>query len=404
MSNIENDSLSPQPNREAEMFMDLYTTGATYLGSVQWFIADIQNLGLVLHYTKNCKDYTSRVPAAMPVDSSFVSHKERTGSLLEVHNSGTRYTVCPACGQDALNGDHARQQGHKLYNGFRQVALAKETASTLYENYTTIGKSIVTMMVEQDIRSILYGSPTLLPSSRVYTLDTLRDALRDYSFTMDEFNHEMVCLSAIQTLLSWTRTDMSVANLCKLSDEDTVHGLRIAWARGLNQSFRNWSSKVVSNGHTCPDTLEYAQSHSDEFLEELGISKETILKAVSSWTQEYQSLRAMSGLEYVAIYGVSGYHYSTPRDAATIAVHMALLHQPAGSFAYGIMPKVAALYLNSTRVRNSRTPQVIPLDIPYDPDKFVGPDVLDTALVLFKSDNGIFYQNAEKSLQAAIYL
>ena len=54
MSNIENDSLSPQPNREAEMFMYLYTTGATYLGSVQWFIADIQNLGLVLHYTKNC--------------------------------------------------------------------------------------------------------------------------------------------------------------------------------------------------------------------------------------------------------------------------------------------------------------------------------------------------------------
>lgn len=401
MSNTENASLTPRPSVEAEMYMYLYDTGTTHLGSVQWFIAEVLHVGLVLHYTKSCKDYIHHATKAV---SGSGSHKERAESLQQVHTSGKSYTVCTACGHDTLGGTDSRQHGYKLYNGARHVALAEKAWKNFYANYPHIGRSIVTIMAEQNIKSILYGSSALLPASSAHTLNMLRSTLKKFPLDIDVINHEMVCLSAVKHLIRLTQKDSLVSKLCNVSDEETVHGLRIAWARGLNKSFYTWLDGVSSNRHTCPDSLEYVQSHSDEFLEDLGISKEIMLKAVSSWSQEYKRLRAMSGLEYVAVYGVSQHHHAIPQDQATIAAHRALIHSPVGSFAYGVMPKAVAMYLNESRMRNSRSPNVLPLGIPYDPDTVVDSGMLDVAMALFKSDNGIFYQNAEKSLQAAIYL
>ncbi len=401
MSITENVSLVPRPSVEAEMYMYLHESGTTHLGHVQWFIAEVLHVGLVLHCTKSCKDYIGHTSKAV---SGPVVNKERIESLPQVHTSGRSYTVCTACGHDTIGGTDARQQGHKLYNGARHIALAEKTWKNFYPNYPHIGRSIVTIMAEQNIKSILYGSSALLPASRAYTLNMLRSTLNKFPLDVDGFNHEMVCLSAANSLSGLTRKDSLVSKLCNVSDEETVHGLRIAWARGLNKSFYAWLDEVSSRGHTCPDSFEYVQSYSKEFLDDLGISKEIMLKAVSSWTQEYKRLRAMSDLEYVAVYGASQYHHATPQDQATIAAHRALIHSPVGSFAYGVMPKAVAMYLSESRVRNSKSPNILPLGIPYDPATVVDSGMLDTAMALFKSDNGIFYQNAEKSLQAAIRL
>lgn len=395
MSVKENVSLSPQPSPEADMYMYLYASGAASLGLVQWYVNKLLHIGLVLHTSKSCKSYAA----------STVEYQGQTRSLLQVHTSGEKYTVCTLCGQDSIGGADARQEGYALHIGVRNVTEAKKIRETFYKDYPALGESVIFIMARQDIHTISRKAKApLLAASRAHTLAMLKSSLSELSGDVREFNHELVCLSVREALRTRTRTDSSVRVLCDVSDEETVHGLRIAWARGLSDSFIKWQEMVTESRHVCPNVSEYVLSYSDAFLKDLGISRDVMFKAVSSWTREYWRLRAMSGLEYVGIYGTSDHHYSAPRSMADIGVHAALLHPPVGSFAFGVMPKIAALYLKESRSRNSRSPSVLPLDIPYDRDLLAGSDVLDTALALFRSDNGIFRNDAAKSLQAAMCL
>lgn len=396
---------------EAAMYLHLLETGTDSLDPIQWFTVDTPHSGLILHYDQRCRHY-SRALAGLPVAASRAPHKEDRVSLRAAEEGGRMFTVCTECGPAAICGDEGRQLGHRLYRGVMHLHQAEQIRKDLYAHYPSIGKSIVSVMLKQDIESILCASPSLLPDSSARTLDILRSAASANSVNVDKYNRDLVCLSVVETLKTQTRFDVDVAALCGVSDAETTRGLRAAWNNwtkngqqsGLNKSFQDWLSVIASGNHTCPDVSAYVQSHSDEFLSSIGVSRETMLKIVTNWTREYGRLRSTGGMEYVAIYGVSRYHQSVPRSLSDIAPHGALLHSSKGFFAYGAMPRVTALYLSSRKSDHSRSPHVLPLGIPYDPLLRVDDTVLDTAFALFTGGEGMFKENAKESLLAAMRL
>lgn len=396
---------------EVRMYNYLRNSGTSCLDSLVWFAQECTNsmCALILHSTKECKNYSGRQGYNMPDDHMFITYSENKGTLQSYITGALTFTICSDCPPSELNGKEGRQAGHALERAARLTDI--DTASKYYRlgDYEALNNFAVTTMAKQEL---LYLSKTnykqehpLMYQSYINTITMLNAIILEHTYSLQEFTNATVDLAVRGLLDSLTRTDSSVRSFCGLEDKDTDMSVQVTWARGLQDAYKDWKTQVMQRSNALPDPVEFSKKYADN-CSYLGISHEKFSEVVSKWNSEYSSLSSRTEMQYVGLYGISTHHYSVPDNVITLATHAALIHDPVGSFAYGAMPLVVAEYIHKVRRPNDKVPSVLPLGVPYVEDKKLDTDMLSTALALMKLNDtdSMYYQNARESLLAALSL
>ena len=397
---------------EVRMYEYLLKTGTSCLDSLIWFAQECTNSQvntLILHSTKECKNYSGRQGYSMPDDHMFITYSENKGTLQSYISGTSTFSICTDCPPSELNGKEGRQAGHALERAARLTNV--DTASKYYrlDDYEALNNFAVTTMAKQELSYITktdyQQDHPLMYQSYLNTVAMLNAIILEHTYSLQEFTNATVDLAVRRLLDSLTRTDSLVRSFCGLEDKDTDISVQVTWARGLQDAYKDWKTQVMHSSNALPDPVEFSKKYADN-CSYLGISHEKFSEVVSKWNSEYSSLSSRTEQQYVGIYGIRTHHYSVPDDIITIATHAALIHDPVGSFAYGVMPLIVAEYIHQVRRPNAKVPSVLPLGVPYTENGKMGTDVLSTALALMKLNDkdSMYYQNARESLLAALSL
>lgn len=396
---------------EVRMYNYLMKSGTSCLDSLVWFAQECTNsiCALMLHSTKECKNYSGRQGYNMPDDHMFITYSENKGTLQSYIAGTSTFSICTDCPPSELNGKEGRQAGHALERAARRTDVDATGKYNRLDDYEALNNFAVTTMAKQELSYITKTNyqqdHPLMYQSYLNTVAMLNATILKHTYSVQEFTDATVDIAVLGMLDSLTRTDSLVRSLCGLEDQDTDISVRVTWARGLQDAYTDWKTQVMQRSNALPDPVEFSKKYADN-CSDLGISYAKFSEVVSKWNSEYSSLSSRTEKQYVGLYGISTHHYSMPDNIITLAAHAALIHNPVGSFAYGAMPLIVAEYIHKIRRSNAKVPSVLPLGVPYIENGKLDVHMLETALALMKLNDtdSMYYQNARESLLAALSL